>query len=142
MKKSLPFKQSHALKKQLRRLITGRRKLFIAVSAFAVTAAVVISCQKQFTISNEQLLTFQLLHSDGKMFGPDQLSTKITEDSVLILVKESVDITHAYCKVTYVGAAIWPQENLMQNFSSPLGYTVAGSDGTKKTYIVLVTKTK
>ncbi|HVX50831.1 MAG TPA: hypothetical protein VHB48_11775 [Chitinophagaceae bacterium] len=142
MKKNMPSGKLRTLIPMLAPASAFRSKLLIGFAIVSATVGAVISCQKKFSITDECILDFQLQHPDGKMFESEQVGTKITADSVFVQVTETADITSVYPKITFIGAAVWPQQNILQDFSHPCRYTVAGEDGTTRTYVVLVTKVK
>jgi len=62
----------------------------------------------------------------------------MSNDSVIIKVKEGTPLTAMIPSITHTGSAITPGSGIAQNFTNTVVYTVTAADGSEKEYKVVV----
>lgn len=104
-------------------------------------ASMIAACKKDppppAPSSEKRILTFVLRFSDNPGLLTANVLGVITGDTIKLGVPPGVPLTSLVPYITYSGADLTPQSQVMQNFSSPVEYTVTAEDGTKHKYIVV-----
>lgn len=67
------------------------------------------------------------------------VSGVIGENAINVVLPPNTSLTNLTPLITHTGVSITPASGAPQNFSSPVTYTVTASDGTTKSYVVIVT---
>lgn len=66
----------------------------------------------------------------------------IVGDSIIVNMEQGTPVTNLTPTISFEGASVSPSENIAQNFSNNIPYTVKAKDGSTKTYFVKINFTK
>jgi eukaryotic-like serine/threonine-protein kinase len=99
-------------------------------STSSPTPPVVLSSEKTIT-------SFVFKASNNSALTADVQGT-IGQDTIQLTLPSGVPLTSLAPTIVYKGSSIIPQNNLTQNFTNPVVYTVTAEDKTTKNYVVAV----
>ncbi|BAV07277.1 Outer membrane protein assembly factor BamB, contains PQQ-like beta-propeller repeat [Filimonas lacunae] len=123
---------------------TTRRLAQSWLLSACITILTLLSCKKENTpdpVSTKKAITsFLLKYSSGAAIDSNSITVSITNDSILIGLPSSVDISNLIPEIEFTGISISPKSGLAQNFTQPVTYTVTAADGTTHTYVVKLSK--
>jgi outer membrane protein assembly factor BamB len=92
-------------------------------------------------VDSKSITKFLFRQTDNQfIFGTDSIAT-IGTDTIKINMPGGTDITKLIPTLEISGSTVKPASGTAQDFTNPVTYTVTGSSGTTKNYIVKVTLT-
>jgi eukaryotic-like serine/threonine-protein kinase len=105
----------------------------------------VISCRKSkpgaitlpIPSGNKSITSFVFKASDNAVLTTD-VAAVISADSVVITLPYGTGITALKPSIQHNGISVTPVSGAVQNFSSPVTYTVKAEDGSTKSYLAVV----
>lgn len=80
--------------------------------------------------------SFTVKKADGGLLEPSELEIVIGKDSINITVPPLTDIKNLKASFDFKGKSVSPQNGSVQNFTSPVTYTVTAENGSSKQYVV------
>ncbi len=89
--------------------------------------------------STKAIISFTLLQANGALLDTTDLTVTIKNDSILVGVPAGTDVTALLPKITWKGVILTPSAFDVQNFSTPVTYTVKAEDTSSRKYVVVVT---
>jgi outer membrane protein assembly factor BamB len=86
--------------------------------------------------SAKKITAFNLTRSDGSPFDPAEYMVAINPDSIKIVLPPLVIRNGLKASFQHEGKSVSPANGTIQNFSSPVTYTVTAQDGSTKQYTI------
>jgi outer membrane protein assembly factor BamB len=90
------------------------------------------------TPDDKSVSTFGLKKPDSTAFRPTDVNTIIGSDTIQVFVPGQTNLTKLIPVISIKAKAITPGNEIIQNFSKPVKYTVRAQDGSIKVYTVVV----
>jgi len=88
------------------------------------------------TYSEKEITSFTITKADGSAFEPSELIIKISADSIRITLPPLSAKNSIKVNAGFKGVSVSPANGTIQNFSSPVTYTVTAQNGSTKQYTV------
>ncbi|MFN8253633.1 MAG: PQQ-binding-like beta-propeller repeat protein [Ferruginibacter sp.] len=83
-----------------------------------------------------EFTSFTVKKADGNILEPSELEVLIGKDSINITVPPLTDIKNLKVSFDFKGKSVTPQNNTVQDLSSPVTYTITAASGSSKQYVV------
>lgn len=88
------------------------------------------------TSTGKEITSFTVTKPDGSVFDPTEFSVAIKTDSVQIVLPPLVDRKNLKATFAFTGKSVSPANGSIQDFTSPVTYTVTDDNGNNKQYVV------
>ena len=85
---------------------------------------------------NKKINSFTLTRPDGTALLASEYAVSISPDSVNITVPPLENRKGLKASLDYTGKSVYPVSGTVQDFTSPVSYTVTAEDGSTKVYTV------
>ena len=95
----------------------------------------------RFLADNNLITSFVFKAADNSGLSSDLMGI-VQGDTILVYPGDSANVSHLIPTITYMGVQIKPLSGVVQNFSSPVYYTVTAQDGATRLYTVIVSTNK
>jgi eukaryotic-like serine/threonine-protein kinase len=115
-------------------------KKLIGLLSFSV---VFYSCSRKGTelpsppVAEKEITSFSVTKADGSAFELSELSVTINTDSIQIVLPPLSDRSGIKASFGFKGKSVVPANGSVQDFSSPVTYTVTADNGSTKQYIAV-----
>ncbi|MEO5943603.1 MAG: PQQ-binding-like beta-propeller repeat protein [Ferruginibacter sp.] len=106
-----------------------------------IIATLITSCTKTngpLAFGDKAIISFKIIKSNGVLLDTASVHVEIRSDSIFFTVPAATDITNLTPVIEIKGVSLSPASGVPQDFSSPVKYTVKGSDGSSRVYTVMV----